>query len=58
METNYFEKLDLLITNLELDNCHRVQASKELHTPEYREAVEEEIKLLKKKQMIFSALDM
>jgi hypothetical protein len=51
-------KLDLLITNLELDNCNRIE--KELsennfyHTKEYQSLLEEELKLLEKKKRILN----
>ncbi|MED3562349.1 hypothetical protein [Bacillus xiapuensis] len=51
-------KLDLLMTNLELDNCNRLEnkiiRNNEMHTQEFRNILEEEIKLLEKKKILIN----
>lgn len=60
MDDKIFEKTELFFTNLELDNCNRIEnkivENNEMHTKEFRNVLEEEIKLLEKKKRLYDAL--
>jgi hypothetical protein len=54
---NYYEKMEFVFTEFELENCRRLLEKIPPHTEAYRKVLEEEIKLLQKKKRLAEILD-
>ena len=54
---NDFEKAELFMSTLEVDNCNKLKDVTPSHTEEYRDIVREEIKLYEKQIRLADYLD-